>query len=136
MPTPLETLVSPSMPEHQQFHQAEDQGMRTIRTGSSMQYSASSIDQIECEDQTFPSMNQYQPYSQTPSILIDGLTSHQLSSPTKHTFKRMVQPSYLSTSRPALHCNSAFITSALLAPPSTTAISHEPTGSSIQQCVD
>ncbi|KAG4414935.1 hypothetical protein IFR04_011912 [Cadophora malorum] len=30
MPTPLETLVSPSMPEHQQFHQAEDQDMTQV----------------------------------------------------------------------------------------------------------
>jgi len=63
MPTPLETLVSPSMPEHHQFQQAEDLDMRTMRTGLPMQYSASSIDRMEYEDHTFPSMNQYQPYS-------------------------------------------------------------------------
>ncbi|PVH82268.1 hypothetical protein DL98DRAFT_142922 [Cadophora sp. DSE1049] len=62
MPTPPESLVSPSMAQHQQFQQTEDHGMRTMRAGLPMRYNGP-IDQMGYEDQTFRGMNQYQPHS-------------------------------------------------------------------------
>ncbi|KAH6702016.1 hypothetical protein BKA61DRAFT_201037 [Leptodontidium sp. MPI-SDFR-AT-0119] len=60
IPTPPESLVSPSMAQNQQFHQAEEHGMRAIRGGLPLRYPNSSIDQMGYEDQTYRSMNQYQ----------------------------------------------------------------------------
>ncbi|KAH7417655.1 hypothetical protein BKA64DRAFT_702420 [Cadophora sp. MPI-SDFR-AT-0126] len=62
MPTPPESLVSPSMAQHQQFQQPEDNSMRTMRTGLPMRYNGP-IDQMGYEDQTFRSMNQFQQHS-------------------------------------------------------------------------
>ncbi|KAG4416876.1 hypothetical protein IFR04_009954 [Cadophora malorum] len=62
MPTPPESLVSPSMAQHQQFQQPDDHNMR-IRAGLPMRYNAGPMDQMSYEDQTFRGMNQYQPHS-------------------------------------------------------------------------
>ncbi|KAK0100427.1 hypothetical protein ONS95_008375 [Cadophora gregata] len=63
VPTP-ESLVSPSMSQHQQFQQADDHSMRSMRAGLPMRYNAP-MDQMGYEDQTFRGMNQYQPHSPT-----------------------------------------------------------------------
>lgn len=88
MPTPPETLVFPSMAHHQQFQQAEDQGMRTMRTGLLRRYRASSIDQVGYEDQPFPSMNQYQLHN--PSTIYPNRRSYMpppvFPSPRQSTF--------------------------------------------------
>ncbi|CZT50452.1 uncharacterized protein RSE6_11436 [Rhynchosporium secalis] len=65
IPTPPESLVSPSLSHNQQFQQAEDHNMRSMR-GLPLRYPASSVDQMGYEDQSFRSMGPYQPHSPNP----------------------------------------------------------------------
>lgn len=62
IPTPPESLVSPSMAQNQQFQQVEEHGMRAMRAGLPMRYPNSSME-MGYEDQSFRNMGQFQPHS-------------------------------------------------------------------------
>jgi len=62
VPTPPESLVSPSMSQNQQFQQTEEHGMRPMR-GLPLRYPNSSVDQMGYDDQNFRSLGPFQPHS-------------------------------------------------------------------------